>query len=122
MTVDDSAGHNVDGDGARDVVVQTHDDRVTPDGADGAVDDDVALVDFDTGLGGNGLGDLGRGDGTKETTLVAGLGCNRNGCRSETTSYFLERLGVNSIEDLPALAPYLPDLAALDEVLDSLTD
>ena len=40
----------------------------------------------------------------------------------KTTSYFLERLGVNSIDDLPALAPYLPDLAALDEVLDSLTD
>jgi segregation and condensation protein B len=40
----------------------------------------------------------------------------------KTTSYFLERLGLNSIEDLPALAPYLPDLAALDEVLDSLTD
>lgn len=40
----------------------------------------------------------------------------------QTTSYFLERLGLNSIEDLPALAPYLPDLAALDEVLDSLTD
>lgn len=40
----------------------------------------------------------------------------------KTTSYFLERLGVNSIEDLPALAPYLPDLAALDEVLNSLTD
>ena len=40
----------------------------------------------------------------------------------KTTSYFLERIGVNSIEDLPALAPYLPDLAALDEVLDSLTD
>jgi segregation and condensation protein B len=39
-----------------------------------------------------------------------------------TTSYFLERIGVNSLEDLPALAPYLPDLAALDEVLDSLTD
>ena len=40
----------------------------------------------------------------------------------KTTSYFLERIGVNSLEDLPALAPYLPDLAALDEVLDSLTD
>lgn len=39
-----------------------------------------------------------------------------------TTSYFLERLGLNSIADLPALAPYLPDLDALDEVLDSLTD
>jgi segregation and condensation protein B len=40
----------------------------------------------------------------------------------KTTSYFNERLGINAIEDLPALAPYLPDLAALDEVLDSLTD
>lgn len=40
----------------------------------------------------------------------------------KTTNYFLERLALNSIEDLPALAPYLPDLAALDEVLDSLTD
>lgn len=40
----------------------------------------------------------------------------------KTTSYFLERLGLNELEDLPALAPYLPDLAALDEVLDSLTD
>jgi segregation and condensation protein B len=40
----------------------------------------------------------------------------------KTTNYFLDRLGINSLEDLPALAPYLPDLAALDEVLDSLTD
>ena len=40
----------------------------------------------------------------------------------KTTSYFLERLGVNSLEDLPALAPYLPDLDRLDEILDSLTD
>ncbi len=39
-----------------------------------------------------------------------------------TTSYFLERLGLNSIADLPDLAPYLPDLDALDEVLNSLTD
>jgi len=40
----------------------------------------------------------------------------------KTTSYFLERLGVNSLEDLPALAPYLPDLDRLDEILDALTD
>jgi segregation and condensation protein B len=39
-----------------------------------------------------------------------------------TTSYFLERLGLNSIDDLPALAPYLPDLDRLDEVLGALTD
>jgi segregation and condensation protein B len=40
----------------------------------------------------------------------------------KTTSYFLERLGLNSLDDLPALAPYLPNLDRLDEVLDSLTD
>jgi segregation and condensation protein B len=40
----------------------------------------------------------------------------------KTTNYFLERLGVNSLEDLPALAPYLPDLDRLDEILESLTD
>jgi len=39
-----------------------------------------------------------------------------------TTSYFLERLGLNSLEDLPALAPYLPNLDGLDDILDSLTD
>jgi segregation and condensation protein B len=40
----------------------------------------------------------------------------------KTTSYFLERLGLNSLDDLPALAPYLPDLDRLDEVLSALTD
>ena len=40
----------------------------------------------------------------------------------KTTSYFLERLGLKSLDDLPALAPYLPNLDRLDEVLDSLTD
>ena len=39
-----------------------------------------------------------------------------------TTSYFLERLGLNSLDDLPALAPYLPNLDGLDDILDSLTD
>lgn len=39
-----------------------------------------------------------------------------------TTSYFLERLGLNSLDDLPALAPYLPNLDRLDDILDSLTD
>ncbi|CAB4748920.1 unannotated protein [freshwater metagenome] len=39
-----------------------------------------------------------------------------------TTSYFLERLGLNSLEDLPALAPYLPNLDGLDEILDSLSE
>lgn len=39
-----------------------------------------------------------------------------------TTAYFLEKLGLNALADLPALAPYLPDLDRLDEVLGALTD
>ena len=39
-----------------------------------------------------------------------------------TTSYFLEKIGVASIEDLPALAPFLPDVDGLDDVLATLTD
>lgn len=31
-----------------------------------------------------------------------------------TTSYFLERLGLTSVDELPPLAPYLPDLRDLD--------
>ncbi|MCD4536503.1 SMC-Scp complex subunit ScpB [Nocardioides sp. cx-169] len=34
-----------------------------------------------------------------------------------TTSYFLERIGVTSVEDLPELAPYLPDLDDLEDEL-----
>jgi segregation and condensation protein B len=33
-----------------------------------------------------------------------------------TTSLFLERLGLQSLEDLPALAPYLPEVDVLDEI------
>jgi len=40
----------------------------------------------------------------------------------KTTSYFLERLALNKLEDLPPLAPHLPDIDSLDEILDSLTD
>ena len=39
-----------------------------------------------------------------------------------TTSFFLEKIGLRSIEDLPALAPFLPDLDGLDEVLATLID
>ena len=38
-----------------------------------------------------------------------------------TTTYFLERLGLKSLEDLPELAPFLPDIEGLDDVLDSLS-
>lgn len=33
-----------------------------------------------------------------------------------TTTEFLERLGLSSLDDLPPLAPYLPDLADIDMV------
>jgi segregation and condensation protein B len=33
-----------------------------------------------------------------------------------TTSYFLERLGLRSLDELPDLAPFLPELEAVDEV------
>lgn len=36
-----------------------------------------------------------------------------------TTSYFLERLGLRSVDELPALAPFLPEVDALDEVAGS---
>ena len=32
-----------------------------------------------------------------------------------TTAYFLERIGVTSLEDLPDLAPFLPELGDLDD-------
>lgn len=36
-----------------------------------------------------------------------------------TTSTFLERLGLQSLDDLPALAPYLPEVDVLDEIAES---
>ena len=33
-----------------------------------------------------------------------------------TTSYFLQRLGLRSLDELPALAPYLPEVDVLDEL------
>ncbi|PRY56634.1 condensin subunit ScpB [Knoellia remsis] len=36
-----------------------------------------------------------------------------------TTSVFLERLGLQSLDDLPALAPYLPEVDVLDEIAES---
>jgi segregation and condensation protein B len=37
-----------------------------------------------------------------------------------TTSHFLERMGIASLTDLPPLAEHLPDLADLEDVLDSV--
>lgn len=36
-----------------------------------------------------------------------------------TTATFLERLGLQSLDDLPALAPYLPEVDVLDEIAES---
>jgi segregation and condensation protein B len=37
-----------------------------------------------------------------------------------TTGYFLERIGVESIDELPELAPYLPDLADMEDELEAV--
>lgn len=34
----------------------------------------------------------------------------------QTTTYFLHRVGLTSIDELPALAPYLPEMDVLDEI------
>jgi segregation and condensation protein B len=39
-----------------------------------------------------------------------------------TTSFFLEKLGISALEDLPPVAPFLPDIDGLDEVLNSLVE
>ncbi len=39
-----------------------------------------------------------------------------------TTGYFLERMGLASLDDLPPLAPYLPDMASFDGVDDAAGD
>ncbi|CAB4584256.1 unannotated protein [freshwater metagenome] len=59
---------------------------------------------------------------TRGLVEEAGLEHETGAILYATTSFFLERLSLNTLSDLPALAPYLPDLDRLDEVLDSLTD
>jgi segregation and condensation protein B len=65
-------------------------------------------------------------DGVIKTLLTRGL-IEEAGTEHEsgaifykTTSYFLERMGIASLEDLPPLAEHLPDLADLDAVLESV--
>ncbi len=62
-------------------------------------------------------------DGVMRTLLARGL-VEESGLEGEsgahlyqTTGHFLERLGVSSLEDLPELAPYLPDLESLEAEL-----
>ena len=58
MAVGNSAGRDIDRDGARDVLEQPDQNRVATDGADRRVNLDVALVDFDAGLRGDCLGNF----------------------------------------------------------------
>lgn len=60
-------------------------------------------------------------DGVMRTLLTRGL-VEEAGSDSETgahlyrtTSYFLERIGVQSLDELPELAPFLPDAEDLEE-------
>ncbi len=61
-------------------------------------------------------------DGVVRTLLNRGL-IEQVGTEGEngaslysTTGYFLQRLGLDSVDDLPALAPYLPEIDVLDEL------
>jgi len=61
-------------------------------------------------------------DGVVRTLLTRGL-IQEMGAEGEsgatlygTTSYFLQRLGLGSLDELPALAPYLPEVDVLDEI------
>lgn len=65
-------------------------------------------------------------DGVIKTLLTRGL-IEEAGTDNEsqailyrTTGYFLERLGISTLDELPPLAEHLPDLGDLDEVLDSV--
>jgi segregation and condensation protein B len=61
-------------------------------------------------------------DGVMRTLITRGL-VEERGTDAEsgallygTTSIFLERLGLTDVDQLPALAPYLPEADALDEI------
>jgi segregation and condensation protein B len=61
-------------------------------------------------------------DGVLRTLLTrglvqeAGVDAATQGTLFRTTELFLERLGLSSLEDLPPLAPLLPDVDAIDEM------
>jgi segregation and condensation protein B len=46
----------------------------------------------------------------------AGVDLDSGATLFRTTSYFLERLGMNSLDELPPIAPYLPDATDLDDL------
>lgn len=67
-------------------------------------------------------------DGVMRTLLNRGLveEAGRDGEHGatlyRTTSYFLERIGISSVDELPELAPYLPDMSELEDELAELTE
>lgn len=63
-------------------------------------------------------------DGVVRTLLTRGL-ITQIGEATEggaalygTTAYFLQRIGLTSLEELPALAPYLPDSDVIEELIE----
>ena len=60
-------------------------------------------------------------DGVMRTLLTRGLveeagqDAETGAILYRTTGYFLERIGVTSLDELPELAPYLPDMDDLDD-------
>ena len=67
-------------------------------------------------------------DGVMRTLVTRGL-VEEAGHDAETTAtlyktsgYFLERIGVTSLADLPELAPFLPDLSELDDPDERVAD
>jgi segregation and condensation protein B len=65
-------------------------------------------------------------DGVMRTLLTRGLveECGQDESSGanlyRTTGYFLERIGVTSLDDLPELAPYLPDMEDMEDELAQL--
>lgn len=65
-------------------------------------------------------------DGVIRTLLTRGLIAESGTDRESgahlymTTAHFLERMGIASLDELPPLAEHLPDLADLEDVLDSV--
>ena len=61
-------------------------------------------------------------DGVIRTLLTrgliqeAGLDPDTQGTRYRTTELFLERLGLSSLDDLPPIAPLLPEVDSIDDV------
>jgi segregation and condensation protein B len=67
-------------------------------------------------------------DGVMRTLLTRGLveEAGQDGDTGanlyRTTTYFLERIGVTSIDELPELAPFLPDLADMEGALAAMAE